>query len=231
MLDVSRRELKYILTKTEALVISKRLSHVIKADKNNHGKGYMVRSLYFDTLFDKDFEEKADGLLSRRKIRLRVYNGSSSVVKLELKQKEGNDQRKRSLILNEEEARRMISCDYDVLRAREEPLAKELYYYMKKHVYRPKVVVEYDREAYIALINDTRITFDKNLRATEADYDIFKEKLHLYPAAPSNEVTMEVKYNGFLMTYIKDVISQADREQVSNSKYMRSRCLSKHGRF
>lgn len=190
----------------------------------------MVRSLYFDSIYDKDFEEKADGLLIRRKIRLRIYNSSKSAVKLELKQKEGNAQRKRSLILSEEEARRMTACDYGVLRDRKEPLAHELFYYMTKNIYRPKTIVEYDREAYIANINDTRITFDKHLRATEATYDIFRDNLFFYPVAPHDEITMEVKFNGFLLTYIKDVLSNLDKIQLSNSKYMRARAVSKHGR-
>ena len=58
-------------------------------DPHNHGLGYPLRSLYFDSLDDRDFEEKENGIELRRKIRLRNYGASSSFAMLEMKQKEG----------------------------------------------------------------------------------------------------------------------------------------------
>lgn len=230
MLDVSRRELKYLVQTAEAARLCSRVSGVMHSDPNNGTEGYQVRSLYFDSLYDSDFEEKVSGCDRRKKIRLRIYNLSSEVIKLELKEKEGNAQRKRSLSLGREEADRMIRGDYLFLLERSEPTARWLYTYMTMRCYRPKCIVEYRRTAFLEPVNDIRITFDSELKATEAGKGFFDRELMLYPVAHPGEVTMEVKYNRFLYTHIKEILNQSDKIQISNSKYVRARMISKRGR-
>lgn len=230
MLDVNRRELKYLVPDSEVLRIAGRLSAVMCQDAHNGDKGYLVRSLYFDTLSDRDFEDKVDGYDKRQKIRLRVYDINADTAKLELKEKDGNAQRKRSLVVSRREAQQMIEGDYTFLLERSEAFAKHLYTFMVTNCYRPKCIVEYDRLAFCVDTNDIRITFDRNLRATEADFGLFRSGLPLYPVANRAETTMEVKYNGFLFTYVKDIINMSDRMQISNSKYCRARTISKKGR-
>ena len=230
MLDVSRKELKYLVSLQEVYHLKEKLGAVMQVDSHGDREGYRVRSLYFDSLFDSDFEDKVAGYDNRQKIRLRVYNPSDQWAKLELKEKTGSAQRKRSLTIHREEAERMIKGDYTFLMERPEAMAHQLYTYMLTKCYRPKCVVEYDRLAYFREENDVRVTFDSNLRATEADFNIWNEQLLLYPVTPPGEVTMEVKYNGFLYSYIKNIINQANRMQISNSKYCRARQISKRGR-
>lgn len=230
MIDVSRKELKYLLGRGEMPALCEKLSNVMFLDAHGGADGYCVRSLYFDTLFDSDFGDKVDGYDNRQKIRLRTYGGDTQNVKLELKEKEGTAQRKRSLLLSRQEAQRMIDGDYTVLMERQEPLSHYLYTFMLTRVYRPKCIVEYDRVALYRKENDIRVTFDMNLRATEADFDLFAEELPLYPVCSPWDVTLEVKYNGFLYTYIKQIISKTQQMQISNSKYCRARMISKRGR-
>ena len=230
MLDVSRRELKYLIDRGEMYRMRPQLATVLAADAHGGQDGYRVRSLYFDSLFDSDFEDKVDGYDDRRKIRLRVYDAKDATVKLELKEKTGSAQRKRSLLLSREEAERMIRGDYLFLMERPESLAKQLYPFLTTKCYRPKCIVEYDRMAYYRSENDIRVTFDQNLRASEASFDLFDEALILYPVAHPNEVTLEVKYRGFLYSHVKELISRTDRMQTSNSKYCRARNITKRGR-
>lgn len=230
MIDVSRRELKYLMQTAQAARLGRRASEVMQSDPNNGAEGYKVRSLYFDSLYDSDFEEKVSGSDRRKKIRLRIYDMSSEVIKLELKEKEGNAQRKRSLSLSREEAQKMIQGEYTFLISRREPVARWLYTYMTMHCCRPKCIVEYRRRAFLEPINDIRITFDSELKATEAGMGFFDRELMLYPVAPPGEVTMEVKYNRFLYTHIKELLNQSDKIQISNSKYVRARMISKRGR-
>lgn len=231
MLDVNRRELKYLVSPTDVMELKRSLAAVLSEDLHNGGNGYMVRSLYFDSLADCDFEDKVDGYDKRQKIRLRIYDIHSGQAKLELKEKVGNAQRKRSLLLDREEAERVIRGDYTFLMTRNEEVAHKLYTMMVMKCYRPKCIVEYDRMAYCAETNDIRITFDMNLRATELNYNIFDENLMLYPVSEAAAITMEVKYNGFLFTYIKNILNQSDKMQISNSKYCRARSISKRGRI
>ncbi len=230
MLDVSRKELKYLLSLPEVYRMKEKLAAVMQTDVHGGGEGYRVRSLYFDSLFDMDFEDKVAGYDRRQKVRLRVYDPRDQKVKLELKKKTGSAQRKRSLIISRDEAERMIEGDYTFLMERPEEMAHQLYTFLLTKCYRPKCVVEYDRLAFMREENDIRVTFDSNLRATESDFNIFNEHLVLYPVAPPGEVTMEVKYNGFLYSYMKKVINQANRMQISNSKYCRARQITKRGR-
>lgn len=230
MIEVCRKELKYVLSLAKVSEIKNKIESVMEPDAHNGLTGYKVRSLYFDTIFDTDFEDKVSGYDKRRKIRIRIYGNNYSVIKLELKAKEGTFQRKSSLLISREEAESMISGNYTFLMERPETLAHSLYTFMMTKMYRPKCVVEYDRTAFVKEDNDIRITFDSNLRATEANFNIFDENLMLYPVADSSEVTMEVKYDGFIYTYIKKLISVSDSMQISNSKYCRARYISKKGR-
>lgn len=230
MLDVTRTEVKYDIGLLQMSDIKRRLDIFMEPDPHNGEKGYLVRSLYFDTIHDTDFEEKVDGYDGRQKIRLRIYGADAKNAKLEVKEKTGAFQRKRSLILTREESVQMISSDYHFLLQRDEALAGWLYTFLNVRCYRPKCIVEYDRLAYITGHNDTRITFDQNLRASEAGFDIFNENAALYPVSPPGQVTMEVKYTGFLLTYLKNELNHCEKTQVSNSKYCRARMISKRGR-
>lgn len=231
MLDVTRKENKYDIGLIETADMKRRLGIYMESDPHNGETGYLVRSLYFDTLYDADFVQKVDGYDERQKIRLRVYSADAMTAKLEVKEKEDALQRKRSLSIERSEAQQMINGDYRFLLRREEPLAHWLYAFLNARCYRPKCVVEYDRYAYILEHNDTRITFDQNLRASESNYDIFDKDLVLYPVSAPGAVTMEVKYTGFLLSHLKNELNYCDKTRCSNSKYCRARMITKRGRI
>ena len=129
-------------------------------DEHNGALGYRVRSLYFDTMYDKDYFEKLDGVELRRKIRLRIYSPEDNFALLEMKQKQGQYQLKRSLRITRDDADAMIRGNYTPLLHYQEDFAAECYSLMQMQVYRPKTVVEYNRKAFIAKENKIRITFD-----------------------------------------------------------------------
>ena len=226
MNEVLRQEKKYLMTLQNVKSLSGKLSQVLIEDEHNGANGYSIRSLYFDTPYDDDFYDKVDGLLLRKKIRLRIYHPKAETAKLEIKQKEGMFQRKRSLKMSREDAKRLIQGEYGVLLKYPEPFAAECYGIMCMKGYRPKTVVEYLRKAYIAKENSIRITFDSQIRATEARYDIFAEDLNMYPVLDSFNAVLEVNYNGFLLSYIKSLVNSADRSELSVSKYCLARGIS-----
>ena len=108
MRDVLREEKKFLLNQAEALKLRNYLSNVVHTDSHNGPDGYPVRSLYFDSLSNRDFQEKEDGLELRRKFRLRVYSPDADFALFEMKQKQGPYQRKRSLRLSRREAQALI---------------------------------------------------------------------------------------------------------------------------
>ena len=62
MNEVLRQEKKYFMTITDSLKLCARLEGIMIKDVHNGACGYGIRSLYFDTLDDEDYEEKVDGV-------------------------------------------------------------------------------------------------------------------------------------------------------------------------
>lgn len=223
ILETLRMEKKYLLNLSERYAMDQKLSRVLREDSHNGTDGYVVRSLYFDTIDDSDFRDKEDGFEMRRKLRLRIYDVNADTAKLELKEKRGEMQRKRSLLLSRCEAQYLCGGDYTPLLLKNSDFSLELYGRMMQFVYRPKCIVEYDRKAFSIEENSTRITLDSNLRATESDLDLFRERLNLNQAGVLQSCTLEVKYAHFLLSYIKDLVSSTGRTQTSMSKYCAAR--------
>jgi len=226
MLTVLRREEKYLLTLREALRCASRFERVLRPDTYSQHGAYQIRSLYFDTVDDRDFHDKLTEQNCRKKIRLRIYTPSDSRVKLELKQKENIYQKKSSLLISREDALALIDGRYSVLLNYEDTFACEIFTMFSKECYRPKTIIEYSRRAFMAKENNIRLTFDQDIRALEGNFDLFAPVLPMYPVLPLDQVIFEVKYNQFMLGYITDIISCVNRRSVSASKYCLGRQIS-----
>ena len=231
MHEVLRQEKKFLITLVQYYRFSHALGRLLALDDHSEGEGYLIRSLYFDTLDDQDYEEKEEGVELRRKIRLRNYGPDTPFAMLEMKQKQGANQKKRSLRMDREPAQRLIQGDYAVLLRYEEPFAAECFALMQQRCYRPKAVVTYHRKAFVAQENQIRITFDHHITGTESRFDIFSDTLLENSLLDPSLAVLEVKYNGFLLSYIKDMLMECDASELSVSKYCLSRAVSKHYRF
>lgn len=224
--QVTRQEKKFLIDPVTAVKLRRRLGAIMQEDEHNGSCGYRIRSLYFDTLHDRDFVEKLFGTDPRRKVRLRLYDPTGDFALLECKQKQGDDQMKRSLPLNREEAQALIKGDKGWMLQRPETFASEMYSLITINGYKPKAIVEYKRQAFVAKENRIRITFDTEVRATEANVNPFDENLCLHPVLDPFNVILEVKYNGFLLSYIKDAINSVSKRPLSVSKYCLSRDIT-----
>ena len=168
-LKTFRHEYKYVIPYEEMLSLREKFNELLDIDRSYDG--YMIRSLYFDSVNDDDYFDKLGGELSRKKIRLRIYDPNSDFVKLELKAKTDYHQLKESLIINKKDAIELINGKYDVLLNYSEDIAKKLYVIMSEGYYRPKVIIEYNRIAYMTKTT-TRITFDFDIKKSN-DYEKF----------------------------------------------------------
>ena len=225
-IGVVRREMKYTLDRCTADILRAKLGMLLPVDKFGPSEGYYVRSLYFDTLYDKDYHDKVDGLETRHKIRLRIYDPRDTTAKLEVKKKVGREQWKYSASVDREDARLIIEGAYGKLRGKyKSPFLQNVLRKMEMECYAPKTIVEFHRLAFVEYTNETRITFDTSLQATEADMSIFSTNLSLYPIA--YPAILEVKYNRFLLSHIKSVLQITDQMPVSTSKY----CLGRQNTF
>lgn len=223
-LSVARSETKYPIDPESALRLQAVLDKVVARDRMGPN-GYMVRSLYFDSIDDADYHDKIDGLETRRKIRLRIYTPQDKTAKLELKFKRGAYQWKRSVSLDRRQADLLFHGKYSELsRSVESEFGRNLLREMEAKAYIPRTIIEYKRLAFMADVDNTRITFDSNLRASEANLDLFAVNPAYFPVYFST--ILEVKYTHFLMSHLHAVLHLADRLPLSASKYCLARQIS-----
>lgn len=215
-----RKEIKYVLPYRQAISAQNRLDKLLPRDEHCIGHAYSVRSLYFESINNTDFSDKVAGVEIRKKIRLRIYDGDSSLCKLEIKQKTGDWQQKQSLTISKEDAVELTHGNYGILRKYfpNSETSLKAYSIMSEGYYRPVVQIEYDRIAYHYPLYDTRITLDMNIRTSESNMDIFAPRIAYTPVMPEY-VVLEIKYSGKLMGFISNMFSQYCLTQNSYSKY------------
>ena len=221
--QVFRKEIKYRISVIQYARIEQKLEQILKKDSHGGSAGYRVRSLYFDSIHNQDLHDVLEGLYSKKKIRIRVYSPKDETAKLELKVKHGLDQQKFSLRISKSQAAEMIGGRVDFLRDWDDEVAQYIYREMTIGVYRPQVMIEYDRSAFISDLNRIRVTFDRNVRSTDSCFDLFSENLNFYPLAAGDTGVFEVKYDDFLPSYIKDTLACINQLPQSNSKYVLGR--------
>ncbi len=225
-IDVARREAKYFIDEITGSHLRAALDAIgMPRDPSGGPDGYMVRSLYFDTAYDGDYNDKVDGLEIRRKIRLRVYSPDAATAKLEIKEKRGVEQWKRSVVVTRDDAAMLLAGEYGRLRRRaDSPVAESLLTTMEIEGYRPRTIVQYTRLAYMLETDNTRVTFDSNLRATESTFDLFSRDLAMYPITVAT--VLEVKYTHFLLSHIRSALTLSARLPISASKYCLARQIA-----
>ena len=223
-LFVSRSENKYLLSYVDALSLQKKLDKLLRRDTYSENGKYAVRSLYFDSLNNKDLYEKLAGLETRKKIRIRSYDPHGTRCKLEVKHKQGDAQSKKSIWIDRAETERLIAGDYGVLLDRGDVSGDTVWFYTQMSLggYRPVTMIEYDRLAYVYDQFDTRITFDMNIRSTEACFDLFAEAPPYFKDL-GDQVVLEVKYNGKLVKFLSELFKPYHLTRVAVSKYQMGR--------
>ena len=150
---------------------------------------------------------------------------------LEMKQKQGANQLKRSLQICREDARELTRGRYEALLNYPEEFAAECFGVLQMYAYRPKSIIEYRRKAFIAKENRIRLTFDHHITASETNLDLFADNPGLNPVWDPYFVVFEVKYNGFLLSYIRDAINMIQKSETSVGKYCLGRSVSLHYLF
>lgn len=205
-----RHELKYYISEKQHYILSSMLKSLLWLDKNADPETgeYIIRSLYFDTIFDNALYDKINGESQRDKYRIRIYNLSDKVVNLECKSKYDNYISKRSVAINRDIAEQIIAGDFSGLYYSPAGLLRDVAKQMNLKLLRPAVIVDYVREAYVHPAEDIRITFDKRLRTGLYSSDLFNAELPTIPVI-GDQTILEVKFNGILPPYIKQVLSLA----------------------
>lgn len=218
--EVYRHELKYRISYAEKAALELRLAPLLRRDAHAKPGGYRIRSLYFDDWWNSAYGEKEAGVFLRKKYRIRIYDGSDAVIKLERKKKVGSYIYKEDAALTREETECILRGDYGVLLASPQNLCREFYVECVSHVLRPRVLVDYEREAWVLDEGTVRITFDQNVRAAVGGWNLFDPKLPTLPVLDPGTLVLEVKFTEFLPEVLRQLLPPKAQEWTAVSKYV-----------
>lgn len=212
-----RHEYKHEISYADMLMLRARLEAVVMTDAHAKDGRYRIRSLYFDNLYDKALREKQDGVNLREKYRIRLYNGDTSLIKLEKKSKINGLCSKESTMLTVTETQSIVDGDIDWMAEDVRPLVTELYSRMKGQGLRPHTVVDYIREPFVFPAGNVRVTIDHDIRTGLSCTDILSDSLVTVPAGSS--IILEVKWDEFLPSFIRDIVQLSTTRTAAFSKY------------
>ena len=220
---LKRHELKYYINFIDYFSISKIFSKDLNNDRNGT---YHIRSLYFDNKSNQDYYQKIYGIEKRKKIRIKLYNLNPSPIKLEIKNKFNSYIIKKSLAISTGDASEIISGNYDCLLNYRDAVALNIYKEFLKDFYRPVILIDYRREAYNYDLNQIRINFDSEIKKREINLnDLFIDDSNTSPVLDGNKIIMEIKFNGHIPTWIKNLLQLPRFERCAISKYTLSRYM------
>lgn len=215
-----RHELKYIISKNQAEILKQRLKLIMDCDKNAlYSDGtYLIRSLYFDDINSSSYYEKLDGVLYRKKYRIRLYNGDDNFIRLECKYKHNNMTAKKQALINKEICSKIIDGRIDDILSDNELVNTFLNEMKVKHLI-PSVIVDYKRVSYTYPVSTVRITFDSNIKSGRYNYNLF-DNLDAYLSVIEDEnVVLEVKFDEVLPSQIAIVLGTIPSFRQAVSKF------------
>ena len=213
-----RHEWKHEISYSDLLALRARLPAVMAEDPHADNGKYEVRSLYFDNLGDKALREKTDGVNCREKFRLRYYNWDISFILLEKKSKVNGLCKKVQEQLSLEEAQAAADGDACILAGSSGTLARELSYKMNLQGLRPRTIVDYTREPFAYAPGNVRVTLDYNIHTGMVCTDFLDQGCIMVPAGGVS-VILEVKWDSFLPSLIRDIVQVPNTHTSSFSKY------------
>ncbi len=220
-----RHELKFKISESAAEVLKQKLSLIMGTDNNGYfdDGSYLIKSLYFDDLNSKSYYEKMDGVLYRKKYRIRIYNNDDSFIRLEKKMKHNNMTAKEQMLISKEVYGKILEGKLNEIDGASGLLLEFLNDARTKGLI-PSIIVGYHRLAFTYPISDVRITFDSNIESGLYNYDLFEESAPTYRVDEKGKVVLEVKFNEILPLHIANILNDIPscREAVSKFAICRS---------
>ena len=176
--------------------------------------------MYFDDYKDKAVYTTNSGLSKRFKWRIRYYGDDLSYIILEKKEKVESRCHKKSCKITVDEYNQIISGDVtDLIFETKKKLIKELAVDMLIHSYKPKVIIDYERIAYVEEITNVRITFDMKISASYELENFLDGNYQSFYILPSGMNLLEVKFDNILPSHIGNIVESYGFNQCSFSKY------------
>lgn len=214
-----RVEDKYLCNDMDFFLLQARIAAILEPDDNQYDEeGYGVVSLYFDDAYDTHLRDTVDGNSIREKYRIRIYNNSLDMIKLEVKSKCYNRVTKKSRIITPLQMRLLLSGEQIPDTGSLEDPATLFNIAIEERKLCPKVIVAYERKAYVHDAGNVRITFDRNVRSS-SDIEAFGTPDIVFDMPGEQNSVLEIKYDEFLPGFVAGLLELGNMQQASFSKY------------
>ena len=216
-----RNEWKYCCTDADLARVEHRIGAVLPKDLHAGPDGrYSVHSLYFDDLSNACAMETEAGNGLRFKYRIRYYGSNPEFLRLERKEKRYGGCFKASCRITADEYEALVSGNVsELLYDETRPLLQRFAAEILTRGFTPRVIVDYERIAYVEPIANVRITLDLNI-AVSKEYRRFLHGDYLrVPLLPKGSHVLEVKFDDLFPGYLKQSVYECRLQQRSFSKY------------
>ena len=168
---------------------------------------YVIHSLYFDDYKDMSVYTTEAGLSKRFKWRIRYYDEDLSYIVLEKKEKLNSRCHKKSTKITQDEYQKIVNSNItDILYDTNKKLIKELAKDILLYNYKPKVIIDYERIAYVEDITNVRITFDMKISASYELENFLSGDYAKFYVEPSGWNVLEVKFDDILPSHIRNIV-------------------------
>ena len=215
-----RHELKFKISNSAAEVLKQKLSLILKKDKNAYYSdgSYLIKSLYFDDLDSSSYYEKMDGVLYRKKYRIRIYNNNDEFIRLEKKMKHNTYTAKEQILISKDIYSKILNGKLDEIDSPTGLLEECITNSKTKHLV-PSVIVLYHRIAFTYPISEVRITFDSHIQSGLYNYDLFDKEVPMYDVSEPGKQVLEVKFNEVLPLHIANILNDIPSCKEAVSKF------------
>lgn len=215
-----RHELKFKISNSAAEVLKQKLSLILKKDKNAYYSdgSYLIKSLYFDDLDSTSYYEKMDGVLYRKKYRIRIYNNNDEFIRLEKKMKHNTYTAKEQILISKDIYSKILNGKLDEIDSPTGLLEEFITNSKTKHLV-PSVIVLYHRIAFTYPISEVRITFDSHIQSGLYNYDLFDKQVPMYDVSEPGKQVLEVKFNEVLPLHIANILNDIPSCKEAVSKF------------
>ncbi|MBE5998682.1 MAG: polyphosphate polymerase domain-containing protein [Lachnospiraceae bacterium] len=215
-----RHELKYLCSAAELKMLEVRLQDVMRPDPHTDETGcYLIRSTYFDDLYDRCLNENESGVSPREKWRVRIYNCSDRRISLECKRKEYGMIQKKSCRITRDQYERMARLEPVPIGPENPPLLNRMLLQQRTQLMQPKVIVQYLRRPFVCDEGNVRVTFDMNITSSQSFDRFFEKDIWERPVLPKGQHLLEVKFDEYLPDYIYHAIQMTNMRLETFSKY------------
>jgi hypothetical protein len=193
---------------------------------------YPICSLYLDGADLPLYRETVEGQHTRFKLRVRSYSDAPTMpLFLEIKRRIGGVVTKSRCPVARRALPAVLAGDVDGAHHLAPAKLRTLHEFVRLATLkraRPRILVRYDREAWVGVDDDAvRLTFDRRLRVLATDRAEVVVDGPGFVAVPMSGIVMELKFTNRCPAWMLDIVRRFELRRRSFSKY--GNCIDRLG--